>query len=117
MLTKRTLSLMRMMIVKVTILAIIICIQKDSLLIPETTLTMGENVLQSDTLETLIKELSENNNIRDVRDHLGRSLLHRAAQGGDIDIVECLFSVGFNPNIKEKCGATPLIIGVISKIK
>ena len=108
-------------------------------LIPETTLTMVENVfekedqqflstydslkcsiqnaIQSDTMETLIKELSENKNIREVRDHLGRSLLHRAAQEGDTDIVECLFSIGFNPNIKEKCGVTPLIIAVISKNK
>ena len=71
-------------------------------LIPETTLKMVENVfekedqqflstydslkcsiqnaIQSDTMETLIKELSENRNIREVRDHLGHSLLHRAAQ-------------------------------------
>ena len=67
-------------------------------------------------METLIKELSEYNNIREVRDHLGRLLLHHAAQG-DTDIVECLFSIGFNPNIKEKCGVTPLIIAVISKNK
>ena len=75
-----------------------------------------QNAIQSDTLEALIKELSENDNIKDTRDHLGHSLLHLAVEG-HTDIVECLFSIGFNPNIREKCGATPLIIAVISKNK
>ena len=35
----------------------------------------------------------------------------------NINFVECLLHVGFNPNAKEKCGITPLIISVIKRNK
>ena len=50
-----------------------------------------------------------------MRDHLGRSILHAAVEQQNVNLVECLLHAGFNPNVKEKCGVTPLLIAVILK--
>ena len=54
------------------------------------------------------KELWEN-----VNDHHGCSVLHYAVQNGNHSLVQTLINAGINPNIKERCGATPLTLAVI----
>ena len=75
------------------------------------------NSIQSDTLEKFVKELSEKTQLRDLRDHLGRSILHVAVEKQNINLVDCLLHAGFNPNVKERCGVTPLLIAVTLKNK
>ncbi len=75
------------------------------------------NSIQSDTLERFVKELSENTQVRDLRDHLGRSILHVAVEKQNINLVDCLLHAGFNPNVKERCGVTPFLIAVTLKNK
>ena len=53
------------------------------------------------------QELSE------MKDMYGRSLLHEAVERNHRDMVELIFNVGFNPNVQENCGITPLCICVI----
>lgn len=71
---------------------------------------------QSDSVERVIQDLSKIN-LQDVRDHLGRTLLHMAVEQGNYDLACCLMQAGCNPNAKEMCGATPLVIAVIKKNK
>ncbi|KAJ7388429.1 SPT3 Dosage dependent suppressor of Ty-induced promoter mutations-like protein [Desmophyllum pertusum] len=68
---------------------------------------------QNDSVERVIQDLRSLN--LDVRDHLGRTLLHLAVEQGNYDLACCLLQVGCNPNAKEMCGATPLVIAVIKK--
>lgn len=68
---------------------------------------------QNDSVERVIQDLRNIN--LDVRDHLGRTLLHMVVEQGNYDVVCCLMQAGCNPNAKEKCGATPLVIAVIKK--
>ncbi|CAB4020812.1 BRCA1-associated RING domain 1 [Paramuricea clavata] len=75
------------------------------------------NSIQSDTLEGFVKELSDNTQVRHLRDHLGRSILHIAVEKQNINLVDCLLHAGFNPNVKETCGITPLLIAVTLKNK
>ena len=72
---------------------------------------------QTDTIERFVKEMAEKPYVGYMKDHLGRSFLHLAVEELNINFVECLLHVGFNPNAKEKCGITPLIISVIKKNK
>ena len=72
---------------------------------------------QTDTIERFVKEMAEKPYVRYMKDHLGRSFLHLAVEELNINFVECLLHVGFNPNAKQKCGITPLIISVIKKNK
>ena len=39
--------------------------------------------------------------------------MHHAAQNGNHSLVQILLSAGVNPNVKERCGATPLTLAVI----
>ena len=71
--------------------------------------------IQTDRLERFVKEMADKPNIRDMKDHLGRTFLHIAVEQLNLNFVECLLHVGFNPNATEKCGVTPLIIAVILK--
>lgn len=64
-------------------------------------------------MERVIHDLSNIN--LDVRDHLGRTLLHMAVEQGNYDLACCLMQAGCNPNAKEMCGATPLVIAVVKK--
>ena len=73
--------------------------------------------IQTDTVERLIKDISENDHVRTVTDHLGRSLLHAAVEQQNFKLVECLLHSGVNQNLKEACGITPLLIAVIMKKK
>ena len=50
-----------------------------------------------------------------LRDHLGRSFLHIAVEQGNTLFAEYILTAGFNPNVKEHCGATPLNIAVAKK--
>ena len=52
-----------------------------------------------------------------VTDHYGRSILHYAVEEGNLMLVKTLLNVGINPNVNEKCGATPLTLAVIKKNK
>lgn len=75
------------------------------------------DAIQTDTVERLTKEMSENDHLKSVRDHLGRSLLHVAVEQQNVKLVQCLLHSGVNPNLKETCGVTPLLIGVMVKNK
>jgi hypothetical protein len=75
------------------------------------------NAIQTNDVDRFIKEVAENDHFRSVRDHLGRSLLHVAVEQQNINLVDCLIHAGVNPNVKELCGVTPLLIGVIVKNK
>jgi ankyrin repeat protein len=75
------------------------------------------NAIQTTTLERSIKEISETEHVRTIRDHLGRSLLHMAVEQQNVNLVHCLLHAGVNPNLKEMCGVTPLIIAVITNNK
>ena len=75
------------------------------------------NSIQADTVGRLIKDMSENSQLMSVKDHLGRSLLHAAVEQQNVKLVQCLLHAGVNPNSKEACGITPLLIAVITKNK
>ncbi len=47
------------------------------------------------------------------RDHLGGSFLQVAVEQGNTLFAEYLLTAGFNPNVKENYGATPLNIAVV----
>ena len=65
-------------------------------------------------MERLVEDLSQQSGvIIDIKDHLGRTLLHEAVEKKDRAFVECLIAVGCNPNVKEDCGVTPLTIAVL----
>ena len=70
---------------------------------------------QTDSIERFLKEMIEKPYLRDMKDHLGRTFLHIAVEELNVNFVQCLLRVGFNPNAKEKCGITPIIISVIRK--
>ncbi len=46
-------------------------------------------------------------------DHHGCTVLHHAVQNGNLPLVQALINAGVNPNVKERCGATPLTLAVI----
>jgi hypothetical protein len=48
-----------------------------------------------------------------VRDAYGRSYLHLAAEFAHLDMIDVLFQLGFNPNVVENIGITPLAVAVI----
>ena len=48
-----------------------------------------------------------------ARDHHGLSIMHHAVQNGNHSLVQTLLNAGVNPNVKERCGATPLTLAVI----
>lgn len=41
-------------------------------------------------------------------DHHGCTVMHHAVQNGNLPLVQTLINAGVNPNVKERCGATPL---------
>ena len=50
-----------------------------------------------------------------IRDHHGRTVLHKAVENGNLFPVKTLPCPGADVNVKEKCGATPLLLAVIKK--
>ena len=54
------------------------------------------------------RELWEN-----ARDHHGCTVMHHAVQNGNLALLQTLINAGVNPNVKERCGATPLTLAVI----
>ena len=50
-----------------------------------------------------------------IRDHHGRTVLHKAVENGNLLLVKTLLCAGANVIVKEKCGATPLLLAVIKK--
>ena len=68
---------------------------------------------QSNTIERFVKELALDVHLNDIRDHLGRTILHAAVAQQNVTLVNCLICAGFNPNVKERCGVTPILIAVI----
>jgi signal recognition particle GTPase len=55
--------------------------------------------IQADTVDRFVNELSENIIVKNVCDHLGRSILHAAVEQQNVNLVECLLHAGFNPNV------------------
>ena len=51
--------------------------------------------------------------LRHTKDSFDRTLLHEAVESADEEMVHLLFSLGFNPNVQEKCGLSPLCLAVI----
>ena len=63
-------------------------------------------------LETISSLQTENLHVH--RDHLNRSFLHIAIEKGNNQFAKALIFSGFNVNIKEGCGLTPLHLAVLS---
>ena len=76
-----------------------------------------DDAVKGNKLDRIVKEMMEKPLIKTMKHHLGRTFLHVAVEKLDINFVQCLLHAGFNPNAKEKCGATPLIIAIIGKSK
>ena len=73
---------------------------------------------QRNQMDEYISYLSENRErYFDLRDHLGRSLLQMSVEHENLPFSKYLLADGFNPNIKEHCGATPLKIAVHNRSK
>ncbi|XP_078608074.1 uncharacterized protein LOC144880015 [Branchiostoma floridae x Branchiostoma japonicum] len=49
----------------------------------------------------------------EIRDHLGRSIVHAVVEGGNVDLLKYLLTAGVNADSKEGCGATPLCLAVL----
>ncbi len=47
--------------------------------------------------------------------HHGCSILHHAVEEENLTLIKTLLNVGVNPNVKERCGATPLTLAIIKK--
>ena len=76
-----------------------------------------DDAVKGNKLDRIVKEIKEKPHIKTMKDHLGWTFLHVAVEQSDLNFVQCLLHTGFNPNVKEKCGATPLIIAIIQKSK
>ena len=64
-------------------------------------------------LDSFIQYLSDKQEIlNECRDHFGRTLLHFSAEHDNLLFAQCILSAGFNPNVVEYCGATPLTLAV-----
>ena len=48
-----------------------------------------------------------------AKDHNECFILHHAVQNSNHSLVQTLINAGVNPNVKERCGATPIILAVI----
>ena len=59
--------------------------------------------------------VSQRENWAHTRDHHGRTVLHKAVEDGNLLLVKTLLCAGADVNVKEKCGATPLLLAVIKK--
>ena len=65
---------------------------------------------------TFVNELaSQRTSWESIRDHHGRNVLHKAVENGNMLLVKTLVCAGVDINVKEKCGATPLMLAVINK--
>ena len=53
--------------------------------------------------------------MREMFDQYKRTFLHAAVEDGDHFLVKLLLAIGFNPNIQEGCGATPLVLAVVGE--
>ena len=69
-------------------------------------------------MELFVNDLSEQSDvIMNVKDHLGRTLLHKVVEQQKIFFVECVLGVGCNLNEIETWGATPFTIAVLMSNK
>lgn len=67
-----------------------------------------------DDLTRLVQYLQLNRKSwEDATDHHGRSILHHAVEEENSTLVQTLLNVGINPNVKERCGVTPLTLAII----
>ena len=70
---------------------------------------------EDDTLDNAIQQLSKYvESINCARDQYGRTILHCAVETKNSVLVKLLLTVGVNPNAKEGCGETPMMIAVIN---
>ena len=74
-----------------------------------------EQSMDNESVASLIEMLRTMN--LSVTDHLGRTLLHVACEHENFNFASCLLQAGINPNAKEMCGATALVISIIKKHK
>ena len=52
--------------------------------------------------------------LEEIQDHLKRTLLHVSVEKGHNHLAKCIIYSGFNVNVKEGCGLTPLHLGLVS---
>ena len=65
------------------------------------------------SLDTFIQYLSDKQDIlNECRDHFGRTLVHFSVEHDNLLFAQCILPAGFNPNVVEYCGATPLTLSV-----
>ena len=51
--------------------------------------------------------------VHETRDLFERTLRHEAVENSHNEMVHLLFNLGFNPNVQEKCGLSPLCLAII----
>ena len=74
-----------------------------------------EESVDHESVATLIEMLRTMN--LGVTDHLRRTLLHVACEQENFNLASCLLQAGVNPNAKEICDTTALVVAVIKKNK
>ena len=57
--------------------------------------------------------LHANRNLwENAKDNHGPTVMHHAVENGNLPLVQTLINAGVNPNVKERCGTTPLTLAV-----
>ena len=64
--------------------------------------------------EYVVGKVLQIENLRELKDHLGKTLLHILAEQGNLVLCDALLAYGSNPNAKEGCGTTPLHLAVVN---
>ena len=60
--------------------------------------------------ESMIRFMGDGSSISE-RDQIGRTVLHYAAENGNIEIMNWLiYDIGFDPNVRDSEGTTPLAL-------
>ena len=75
-----------------------------------------DNALHSNSKKRFVAVVNEiaKTNAKEQRDHLKRSVLHVAVEKGNGPLAKCLIYSGFNVNLKEGCGMTPMHLAVLA---
>ena len=77
---------------------------------------MWQAMQSSDPAAVVIQQQylkANNSSCESARDHHGCTIIHHAVQNGNHSLVQTLLNAGVNPNVTERCGATPLTLAVL----